>query len=85
MDKTCRRCGRDDGSPVSYYHDSCFDGPKMEVENHLLRVRNAELVAALKKLTNSTALSCTKHYADMRIDRDHLKEAGTAIAKAEGV
>ena len=48
-----------------------------------LRVRNAELLAALKKLTNSTALSCTKHYADMRIDRDHLKEAGTAIAKAE--
>ena len=44
---------------------------------------NAELVAALKKLTNSTTLSCTKHYADMRIDRDHLKEAGTAIAKAE--
>jgi len=44
---------------------------------------NAELVAALKKLTNSTTLSCTEHYADMRIDRDHLKEAGTAIAKAE--
>ena len=44
---------------------------------------NAELLAALKKLTNSTTLSCTKHYADMRIDRDHLKEAGTAIAKAE--
>jgi len=29
-------------------------------------------------------LGCTEHYADMRIDRDHLKEAGTAIAKAEG-
>ena len=48
MDKTCRRCGRDDGSPVSYYHDSCFDGPKMEVENHLLREQNAELLAACK-------------------------------------
>ena len=48
-----------------------------------LQSLNAELLAALKKLTNSTTLSCTKHYADMRIDRDHLKEAGTAIAKAE--
>ena len=48
MDKTCRRCGRDDGSPVSYYHDKCFDGPAMEVENHLLSKQRDELLAAIK-------------------------------------
>ena len=44
---------------------------------------NAELLAALKDLEGGTRISQSEHYLDMRIDKDDLRAAQKAIAKAE--